>query len=106
MSPILTIADVPLIEQAHGEAFPAKLGRFGPLIGLRQLGCRLTVVPPGKKAWPYHNHHANEELFVILEGEGTLRLGGAEHSVKAGDVVACPAGGRETAHQLVNTGAA
>jgi hypothetical protein len=30
--------------------------------------------------------------------------GGAEHPVKPGDVIACPAGGPETAHQLVKTG--
>lgn len=45
-------------------------------------------------------------MFVILDGVGTLRLGGVDHPVKAGDVIACPAGGPETAHQLVNTGEA
>ena len=106
MAPILNIADIPLTDQRHGEAFAAKLGQIGALIGARQLGCRLVVVPPGKKAWPYHAHHANEEMFVILDGAGTLRLGGAEHPVRAGDVIACPAGGPETAHQIVNSGEA
>jgi uncharacterized cupin superfamily protein len=106
MRPILNIADVTLADHSHGEAFAAQLGQFRPLIGMKQLGCRLVVVPPGKKAWPYHSHHANEELFVILEGTGTLRYGGAEYPVKAGDVIACPAGGPETAHQLINTGTA
>jgi uncharacterized cupin superfamily protein len=105
MRPILNIADIALTDHSHGEAFAASSAMLGPLIGMRQLGCRLTVVPPGKKAWPYHNHHANEEMFVILEGTGVLRLGGEEHAVKAGDVIACPAGGEETAHQLINTGA-
>jgi uncharacterized cupin superfamily protein len=104
MRPILNIADVPLAQQSHGDAFEARFGQFGPLIGMRQLGCRLTVLPPGKKAWPYHSHHANEEMFFILEGTGTLRFGGEEHAVKAGDVIACPAGGEATAHQLINTG--
>ncbi len=106
MPPILNIADVPLTNHGHDETFAAQLGQFGPLIGMKQLGCRLVVVPPGKKAWPYHNHHVNEELFIILEGEGTLRYGGAEHPVKAGDVIACPAGGAETAHQLINSSTA
>lgn len=104
MSSVLNIADIQLTEHGHGEGFVAKLGQFGPLIGARQLGCRLVVVPPGKKAWPYHAHHVNEEMFIILDGTGTLRLGGAEHPVKAGDVIACPAGGPETAHQIVNRG--
>jgi len=104
MNPILNIASIPLTDHGQGEAFAAKLGQFGPLIGMKQLGCRLVVVPPGKKAWPYHNHHVNEEMFVILDGTGTLRLGSETHPVKAGDVIACPAGGPETAHQLINTG--
>lgn len=104
MGSVINIADIPLTGHGHGEAFAAKLGQIGPLIGARQLGCRLVVVPPGKKAWPHHAHHVNEEMFVILEGQGTLRLGSAEHPVKTGDVIACPAGGAETAHQLVNSG--
>jgi uncharacterized cupin superfamily protein len=43
-------------------------------------------------------------MFVILAGTGTLRFGTSEYAVKPGDVIAAPAGGRETAHQLVNTG--
>ena len=104
MPQLLNLADIALIEHGHGETFAAKLGRFGPAIGMKQLGCTLTIVEPGKRAWPYHSHNANEELFVILEGTATLRLGGSEHPVKAGDVIACPAGGPETAHQLINTG--
>ena len=105
MPPILNLAEVPLTKHGHGEAFAAMAGQFGPLIGMKQLGCRLVVVPPGKKAWPYHCHHVNEEMFVILEGTGTLRQGGAEYPVKPGDVIASPAGGVETAHQLIADGA-
>jgi len=38
------------------------------LIGAKKLGYRMTVVPPGKKAWPYHAHLVNEEelSFMIL----------------------------------------
>lgn len=104
MPQLLNIADIALTDTSHGETFAAKIGRFGPAIGAKQLGCMLTIVEPGKRAWPYHSHNANEELFVILEGTGTLRLGGEEHPVKAGDVISCPAGGPETAHQLINTG--
>ena len=104
MGSIVNIADIPLTDHGHGEAFAAKLGQIGPLIGATQLGCRLVVVPPGRKAWPFHAHHVNEEMFFILSGAGTLRLGGDDHPVKAGDVIACPAGGPETAHQIVNSG--
>jgi uncharacterized cupin superfamily protein len=101
LNPVKNVSDVPLIDHGHGDAFAARIGQFAPHIGLEKLGCRLVVVPPGKKAWPFHNHHANEEMFVILEGAGSLRFGLDIFPVRAGDVIACPAGGPETAHQLI-----
>ncbi|MEO1467831.1 MAG: cupin domain-containing protein [Pseudomonadota bacterium] len=86
--------------------FGARLAPLGDRLGLTRLGAMLTSVEPGKRAFPFHNHLANDELFVILEGTGELRLGDATHPVKAGDVVGCPRGGPDTAHQLVNTGTA
>jgi uncharacterized cupin superfamily protein len=99
---VVNLADVPLEEHGHEEGFEALFGPVGRLLGTRLLGCRLCVVPPGRKAWPYHVHHANEELFVILEGEGTLRLPEGRRPVRAGDVIACPPGPAH-AHQLINT---
>jgi uncharacterized cupin superfamily protein len=45
-------------------------------------------------------------MFFILAGEGTLRFGTSSLPVKTGDFIACPAGGSDVAHQLVNTGQA
>jgi uncharacterized cupin superfamily protein len=88
----------------HGERFEAKLAPVAPAIGARKLGYNVTAVPPGKRAFPFHNHHANEEMFFILEGEGTLRFGSAEYPVRKGHFICCPCGGPEVAHQLINTG--
>lgn len=104
-APVVNIDDVPLMDFGNGDGFQAKLGRIGPMVGALQLGCALTVVPAGKKAFPFHSHHANEEMAFILSGTGELRLGSARHSLRAGDVVGMPAGGAETAHQIINTGA-
>jgi uncharacterized cupin superfamily protein len=100
--PVVNIADLPMREQARGDKFVAKLGRAGKALGLTKLGCTLTVVPPGKRAWPFHRHHVIEELFYIVSGEGEQRYGNDAFPVKAGDLVAAPAGGE--AHQLINTG--
>ena len=51
----------------------------------------------------FHNHHINEEMFLILEGEGTLRYGTKTYKIKKNDIIACPAGGKEEAHQILNT---
>ena len=41
-------------------------------------------------------------MFFILEGTGQLRLGSEEYPVRVGDVICCPAGDSEMAHQFVN----
>ncbi len=70
-------------------------GVIGPrLAGVmaRKLGAAIDVLPPGKRACPYHLHHAQEELFVILEGRGTLRVAGEMIPIRAGDVIDIPPG--------------
>lgn len=84
--------------------FGGRIGPISPRVGARKLGYNLTVIDPGKAAFPKHSHRANEEMFFVVEGSGELRLGDTVHPVRAGDVIACPPGGPETAHQLVNTG--
>ena len=111
-APIINVADVELQARppafaASGDAaqrFEARMGLVGARIGAKLLGYNITSVPPGKRAFPLHNHMVNEEMFFVLEGSGELRLGDATHAVRAGDIIACPPGGPETAHQLVNTG--
>jgi uncharacterized cupin superfamily protein len=67
-----------------------------------KLAAAVNVVPPGKRACPYHLHHAQEEMFIVLEGSGTLRVAGELLPIKAGDTVFIPAG-REFPHQIINT---
>lgn len=102
--PIVNLADLELVSGGNGGAFQSQLGRIGGLIGLGKLGMMLTIVEPGQKAFPHHAHSANDEAFVILEGEGIYRFGTEEFPIKAGDILAAPAGGPEVAHQILNTG--
>jgi uncharacterized cupin superfamily protein len=81
--------------------------RNGPTVGRRvrdlakaggsqRTGLRLSEVLPGKLNAPPHCHSAEEEIFVVLDGEGSLLLweenGVSEHEVRSGSVVARPAG--------------
>jgi uncharacterized cupin superfamily protein len=102
MKPILNLADVPLRDGGNGKGFAARLGRIGPLIGAQKLGCMLHIVAAGQKAFPRHAHHTNEEMFFIVSGEGTYRLGEETFPIRAGDIVSAPAGDVSTAHQIVN----
>lgn len=104
MKPVVNIDDVELVEHSAGDVFAERYAPLSDVIGARQLGYNLTIVPPGKRSCPFHNHHANEEMFFIVDGEGTYRFGDESYAVKTGDIMAAPAGGRETAHHLINTG--
>ena len=104
INPVKNLADVELSDWQHGEKYSAKIGSFAKTMGLQKLGCMLTVVPPGKAAFPYHVHHANDEMFLIVQGRGEYRFGGKTFPLREGDVVSAPAGGPEVAHQIINTG--
>jgi uncharacterized cupin superfamily protein len=91
-------------EMRHGDKFEAKVAPVSPRLGAKKLGYNITAVPPGKRAFPFHNHHANEEMFFVIEGEGTLRFGSEQFPIRKGDIIGCPPGGPERAHQIVNTG--
>ena len=73
---------------------------LGRAAGSIKTGIRLYDVRPGRLINPPHCHSAEEEIFVVLDGEGTLelwphlRFGGEheEHPVRRGSVVARPAG--------------
>ncbi len=67
-----------------------------------KLGLGFDILEPGKRGCPYHFHRAQEEMFVVLEGHGTLRVAGEMLEVTAGDVVFIPAG-PEYPHQFINT---
>ncbi len=111
--PILNIDDVELQPRPPhfaptgpaAERYDAKVGFIGPRVGARKLGYNVTAVPPGKRAFPFHNHQVNEEMFLVLAGTGEVRIGDRTWPIRQGDIVACPPGGPETAHQIINTGA-
>jgi quercetin dioxygenase-like cupin family protein len=51
----------------------------------------VVVIEPGK-APPLHKHDDTEQIFYVLEGEGTLSIGAGQetHEVRPGDVVRIP----------------
>ncbi len=93
-------------EELPQERFGGRRGMVGRKMGAQKLGYNVTVLAPGKRAFPFHNHRVNEEMFFVLEGEGELRAGAETLRVRKGDFVACPPGGMDMAHQFVNTGSA
>lgn len=102
--PVVNIDELEMKSSSKGTRFANKAGRIGGVLGMKGLGAQYIVVPPGKTGYPFHSHRNNDELFIILEGEGTYRFGTESYPVRAGDICSALAGDASTAHQLTNTG--
>ena len=98
---IINVDDAQFMDWGNGERYEARMGMLAPLVGASRLGYNVTRLAPGKAAFPYHLHHNNEELFVILEGSGRVRLNDGEHALRKGDLLCCPPG-EEGGHQIYN----
>ena len=75
--------------------------RIARRLGGKMLGASIYLIGPGEKSFPYHYHHANEEMLIVLEGEVTVRTPEGEQAASRGDSLIFntgPAG----AHQLIN----
>jgi uncharacterized cupin superfamily protein len=103
------IRNVDRVELKDFRRDPLYEARGAPVVGprvpataARKLGASVDILPPGKATCPYHFHYAQEEMFVILQGEGTLRVAGERLPVSAGDVIGIPPG-PDYPHQIINT---
>ena len=96
--PVMNLDEAVFDDVEDNGFYTSRRATLGEHIGARQLGYNLTELPPGKAQCPFHSHHAEEEMFLILEGVGELRFGAQRHPLRRHDVVACPAGGAEVAH--------
>ncbi len=65
------------------------------------LKMSLYEVLPGQTQCPYHFHHADEELLLVLRGTPTLRTPEGERELEPGDFVHFPRGAAG-AHQVFN----
>lgn len=102
--PLVNLDELTFDDTEDNGYYTSKRALFSAGIGARKLGYNLTELPPGKAQCPFHSHREEEEMFLILEGEGELRFGQERYKLKRNDVVACPTGGPEVAHQIINTG--
>jgi uncharacterized cupin superfamily protein len=107
------VVDISAPQTEEGGSF-VELGR---LAGSVRSGLNWIRLDPGARGAPPHCHSAEEEIFVVLDGEGVLELWPTpgsprlhpdfeyqEHTLRAGHVVSRPPGTR-IAHSL-RTGSA
>jgi uncharacterized cupin superfamily protein len=65
------------------------------------LGMSVYELLPGQTQCPYHFHHGDEELVLVLGGRPTLRTPDGERELEAGDFAHFPTG-PAGAHQMLN----
>jgi len=88
--PIVNLDEVQYMrEMRHGDSFDAKIAPISTHLGARKLAYNIIAVAPGKRAFPFHNHHTNEELFSFLTA--AERLGLATMSTPCEKVISSPA---------------
>jgi uncharacterized cupin superfamily protein len=73
----------------------------GAQAGARELAANVYELEPGAVGSPLHDHHANEELLLVLAGSLSLRGPDGTQFLSAGALVAFPRGQAGT-HSLVN----
>jgi uncharacterized cupin superfamily protein len=63
-------------------------------LGARGIALNTAHLPAGAEGAPLHCHSMEEELFVVLEGDGVLLLGSdeEEHPLRRGSVIGRPPG--------------
>jgi uncharacterized cupin superfamily protein len=86
---VVRLEDLPVDLLDRGE-FGDRSRELGTAAGSVETGLNHSDIPPGKLNCPVHCHSAEEEVFIVLEGDGVCILGDDEHAVRAGSVVARP----------------
>lgn len=99
---IRNVDQVALKREHRAPLYDSACGAVSEGTAAQKLGAGYDVLAPGMRSCPYHYHLAQEEMFVIVEGHGSLRVAGQLLPVHAGDVVFIPPGPAYP-HQFINT---
>lgn len=75
--------------------------RLGQRLGGEMIGVTIYLLEPGQRSFPYHQHHANEELLLVLRGVVVVRTPDGEQEAGEGDTLLFRRGA-EGAHQVIN----
>ena len=81
----MEIANVFTVECDLGmehDGFRIRKTQIGDRLGAELIGGSVCEIDPGKRLWPYHLHHANEEWLIVLRGRPTLRTPEGERELE------------------------
>lgn len=78
---------------------PGKM-RKNNLFETSRFFCDLYCLEPGQAQAP-HTHEGSDKIYVVLEGEGTFRVGDGQEALEAGQAVLAGSG---EVHGVTNEG--
>jgi uncharacterized cupin superfamily protein len=88
------------VERVSSEGVQVRFLHVGHRVGSALVGGTVMEVGPGYRG-PYHLHHGNEELALVLRGRVTVRDAQGERELESGDAAFFPRG-EEGLHALEN----
>jgi uncharacterized cupin superfamily protein len=86
---IVNVRDVEGVETVRPRIHRTRRN-LGKAVGSVTTGLQHVEVAPGKQSVPLHCHTLEEEIFVVLDGNGVLLLDAEETPVRPGHVVSRP----------------
>ncbi len=84
--------------------FGSRAKDLGRVARSEKVGLRVEIISPGRQSAPEHAHYAEEEIFLVLGGRGSLLHDGGEFPVRRGDVVVYPRSGKTLVKSLKKIG--
>lgn len=90
---------------AASESYPEGVERsLVPMLGVGRVYIKVQDVAVGAASARLHSHTAQDEYYLILKGNGTLRLGDQSCRVSAGTFIAKPSGPDLASHIIADQG--
>lgn len=99
------LSEIKPFAYGFGGEIKAKMADVGRTVGSKTIGLAIQTVGPGCFSSRRHKHVFQEEILIVMAGEGKLHHGDERVAVSAGDCVCYLPEDRE-AHNFENTGTA
>ncbi len=100
---VVNLREVPFDETFVDPPYAQECVGLTARTGAKRLGFNVSALPPGAYSCPYHWHHREEEIFIVIAGKAQLRSPDGVQELREGDLVFC-ATGPSGAHQFYNHG--
>src|SRR5215510_6555514 len=83
----LNLTELEWLPYAIAPGVGGEVRDVGRAVGTRNVGLRIQRIAPGSQASRRHRHLFQEELLVVVRGEGTLVHGEQRVPIRSGDFV-------------------